>query len=273
MQLHVKITQGLFLFAFLILFSCKTSNNNNAFTEESSGEPTEIIEYNNPPAEGFNFQESTPHAIVMADQIMNAMGGRQQWDDTKVISWNFLGFRTLLWDKEHNKVRIDAPGDKLVVALDMNDMTGKVWKNGEAIVKEDSVKEYLKWGKNVWINDSYWLFMPFKLKDSGVTLTYVREDTTLTGVRSDVLRLTFAGVGVTPQNAYEVWVDIKEKLIKQWAYYKDAKQEEPSFVKPWTDYQNYKGILLSGERGDRDITDIKVMNKVPKGAFEDPKPL
>ena len=115
--------------------------------------------------------------------------------------------------------------------------------------------------------------MPFKLKDSGVTLTYVGEDTTQTGVKADLVRLTFEGVGVTPQNAYNVWIDYDNKLIQQWAYFSDATNEEPNFVLPWTDYEKYGDIMLSGERGDRDLTDIKVLKKAPKGAFESPEPI
>ncbi len=259
---------GLMLISLALFISCKPSTPKDSFSStDTSGEPSEIIDYNNPPAEGFNFEASSPHAIVMADKIMHAMGGRDAWDKTEVISWNFLGIRTLLWDKANNRVRIDIPSENKVVTLNMDEMNGKAWENGEEITGDD-LTEQLKWAKSAWINDSYWLFMPFKLKDSGVTLTYVKEDTTLTGIRSDVLQLTFENVGDTPQNKYEIWVDIEDKLIKQWAFYREASQAEPSFVKPWTEYKDYDGLLLAGERGDRDITDIKVLKKVPKGAFE-----
>lgn len=258
--------------ALAMMASCKPADK-TGFADDAGGEPTEIVVYNNPPAEGFDIEGSTPHAIVMADQIMNAMGGREKWDQTNVIFWNFLGVRTLLWDKANNKVRIDIPSSKMVIALDMNDMTGNVWKDQVKYTQEDSVSKYLEQGRKMWINDSYWLVMPFKLKDSGVTLTYVGEDTTRQGNRADVLRLTFKNVGVTPDNAYDVWVDFDTRLIEQWAYYKEATQDEPNFVLPWTDYQDYNGLLLSGERGDRDLTNIKVLKSVPKGAFESPEPL
>jgi hypothetical protein len=32
----------------------------------------------------------------------------------------------------------------------------------------------LRKGKNWWINDAYWLVMPWKLQDPGVTLSYVK---------------------------------------------------------------------------------------------------
>ncbi|MEQ9305278.1 MAG: hypothetical protein RJQ14_15320 [Marinoscillum sp.] len=265
----------LYIWLPVLFVSCKSSTSNSAESFENSAPEikSKVVVYNNPPAEGFNVEESSPIAVLMADQVMNAMGGREAWDKTNVIYWNFFGARTLLWDKENHKVRIDIPKDEMILSLNMNDMSGKVWKSGEPMTNIDSLTKYLERAKRIWINDSYWLVMPFKLKDSGVTLSYVAEDTTQTGIRCDVLRLTFEGVGVTPQNAYDVWVDIDEKQIKQWAYYSEANQSEPNFVLPWTDYQQYGDIKLSGERGERDLTDIAVLKKVPKGAFDSPEAL
>ena len=55
----------------------------------------------NPPAEGFNLEASDSIAIALADSVMQASGGRKAWDDTHYVSWNFFGFRTLLWDQIH----------------------------------------------------------------------------------------------------------------------------------------------------------------------------
>lgn len=262
------------LIALLALASCKSSNSNSEFSDDFGDKvKTEVVVYNNPPAEGFNAEESSPFAVVLADQVMHAMGGREAWDKTNVLYWNFFGARTLLWDKENNRVRIDIPGNEMVMALNMDDMSGKVWQGGEELQNADSVEKYLEQGKRIWINDSYWLVMPFKMKDSGVTLFYVGEDTTMTGVKADVVRMTFDNVGVTPDNAYEVWIDYDNKLVQQWAYYSKAENPEPNFVLPWTDYKEYGKILLSGERGERDLTEIQVLKKAPKGAFESPEPL
>jgi hypothetical protein len=43
--------------------------------------------------------------------------------------------------------------------------------------------------------------------------------------------------------------------------------DTPNFVTPWNDYQKHGSILLGGDRGDRDITEIKVLDKVPPEAF------
>lgn len=241
--------------------------------DEFTGEdiPTsEVIDLHNPPAEGFNQEGSDFTAMLIADKAMSAMGGRANWDATNAISWNFFGYRKHIWDKAGNRVRIDYLKEPLSVALDMNTMTGKVWKNKKELTETDSLKKYLNAAKSDWINDSYWVVMPFKLKDSGVTLEYYGEDTTKTGIRCDVLRLTFEEVGDTPDNAYHVWVDVDTRLVRQWAWYVNALDTEPRFVLPWDNYKNYGSILLADERGDRNITEIEVLAKAPEHLFSKP---
>lgn len=109
--------------------------------------------------------------------------------------------------------------------------------------------------------------MPFKLKDSGLTLKYLRQDTTQAGIPAYLLQLTFQEVGDTPENKYHVYVDTGSYLVRQWAYFPRAGDEEPAFVTPWDDYRQYGAILLSGNRGKRALADIKVLENVPEGAF------
>ena len=133
----------------------------------------------------------------------------------------------------------------------------------------DSLTKYLDMGKKVWINDSYWLLMPFKLKDSGVTLKYAGNGKTEKGEEADVLQLTFAGVGVTPDNMYNVWVDKKSRLVTQWAYYEQSTDQQPKIINPWDDYRQYGKILIAGSRGERGpMTPIQVSDTVPTGIFD-----
>ena len=50
----------------------------------------------NPPAPGFDIEHSDPAAVELADSVMAAMGGRDNWDNTRFISWNFSSIRTFL---------------------------------------------------------------------------------------------------------------------------------------------------------------------------------
>lgn len=221
---------------------------------------------NNPPADGFDLENSDPSAIEIADLVMEAMGGRLAWDGTRYLAWDFFGTRKLLWDKLTGDVRIDFP-DSTVYLVNIYDGSGKAHKQGEEVVSPDSLAKELERGKDIWINDSYWLVMPFKLKDSGVTLKHLGTRKTLEGTPSHVLELTFKEVGVTPQNRYLIYVDTTTNLVNQWAFYREAGQDSANFVLPWGDYKQYGDILLSEERGERDLSKVMVFEALPEEIF------
>jgi hypothetical protein len=62
---------------------------------------------------------------------------------------------------------------------------GKVYENGTLVQDEIKVNGLLE--KALWINDSYWLVMPWKLQDPGVNLTYVKTDQLSNGTTADIL--------------------------------------------------------------------------------------
>ena len=222
----------------------------------------------NPPAPGFDMEHSDPAAVELADSIMAAMGGRENWDNTRFISWNFFGRRNLVWDKKQGDVRIESLPDSTIYLVNINDLKGRVRVKGQELTEPDSLKKMLEKAKSIWINDSYWLVMPFKLKDTGVTLKYLGEDTILTGEKCNVLELTFNNVGDTPENKYRVYVDLQDNLVKQWAYFKEASQDSASQIWPFDNYKRYGNILLSADRSDnRGPRDVRIDEKLPREVF------
>lgn len=218
---------------------------------------------------GFNVESSDPEAILIADKVMNAMGGRNSWDDTKAISWTFFGKRRLIWDKHSGNVRIDFTDTDEIIIVNIHNTEGRAFANGKEITNKDTLANYLQKGKSIWINDSYWLVMPFKMKDTGVTLHYLGLDTLNGGQDHHLIQLTFENVGDTPENAYYVWVDSEKYLVNQWAFFRNWRDPEPAFIHPWKDYKKYGELLLSGNRGSgRSLTDIMVMNSLPQETFE-----
>ena len=110
--------------------------------------------------------------------------------------------------------------------------------------------------------------MPYKLKDSGVTLKYLGE----VGAEDSLqhkLQLTFEEVGDTPENKYWVMVDDSRKLVSEWLFFTRFDDKEPRFSTPWADYERHGTILLSGNRGRGQLTDINVFEEVPDEVFKD----
>lgn len=229
------VTNHLVFISSLLLLAC-------------SPKPESLTELN-PAADGFDMVNSEPAAIQLADSIMAAIGGRENWDKTRYISWNFFGRRDLVWDKQQGRVRIESPSDSSIYLVNINTGAGRVKFHGVELTEPDTLKKMLERAKGIWINDSYWLTMPFKLKDSGVTLKYMGQDT-LKSSRYNILQMTFANVGFTPENKYKLYVGIQDKMIKYWAYFNEAKKDTANFIRPWDNYQKYGNVLLSADRSD-----------------------
>lgn len=223
----------------------------------------------NPPAPGFDRVGSDGRAVQIADAVMAAMGGRAAWDETQLITWNFDGVRKLVWDKWSGDVRVDNLHDDQTVLLNINNDMGRVFRNGDELTNPDSVNRYVKQGKRNWVNDSYWLLMPFRLKDTGVTLKYLGDELTQSGRPADVLQLTFKPGNTMAGGKYKVWVDKKSRLVTQWAHYPKLTDQTPLFVLPWDDYEQHGDILLSSDRGEHDLTDIMVFTGLPGEVFSD----
>ncbi len=244
----------------LTFIACESSSYKEA-------DSSTIHTHGNPHAEGFDLENSDAKAIAIADEVMEAMGGYKNWVDTRYIKWNFFNNRRLLWDKQTGDVKVESIKSDAVMVVNIHTDEGMAKKNGQLVTHPDSLKPMLKGAKNAWINDSYWLVMPFKLKDSGVTLKYIGEDTTNVGKLSDVLSLTFKEVGVTPQNKYHVFVDKESRLVTQWQFFLQASDENPRFSIPWHDYKKQGNILLSADRGGNKLTEVEVLETLEADAF------
>lgn len=246
----------------LIFANCKNEySGENAATAGSS--------HNYPPEIGFNLDSSDAEAMALADEVMAAMGGYDNWKNTHYLSWNFFGRRKSLWNKWTGDVRIEVPESETIILVNVNDSTGKVSQGGKILLPSDTLcEQLLRKGITWWINDSYWLVMPFKLKDSGVTLRYLGERMTQDSTLADCMQLTFENVGLSPEHKYQVYVDKTTKLVCQWDYFDNFKNETPAFSTPWKDYQEYGKVLLSSSRGQNALSEIQVLETVDEKRFE-----
>jgi len=197
------------------------------------------------------------------------MGGAKNWDKTRYLQWNFFGRRMWYWDKKTGNVRCEIPEQGTRIAMNINDKSGNVFAHDVIQTHADSLEKFLEMGYRMWINDSYWLVMPFKLQDPGTTIKYQGQKSNAKGAICEILELTFSDVGVTPDNKYLVYVDLKSNLIVQWDYFREYSDAEPRMSTPWTGYNTYDNILLSGGRGKRGLSDIAVYKKLPAELFTD----
>ncbi|MCH8165205.1 MAG: DUF5329 family protein [Planctomycetes bacterium] len=235
----------------------------------------------NAPEPAFDLEGSDAKAIELADAVMAKMGGRRAWNETRYIVWNFFGQRRHVWDKREGRVRIELDGPEgvpYVYVLNIDTKSGRAWKGGQEVTDPDELARMMDQAEAMWINDSYWLVMPYKLTDAGVTLKFLGERAMEGGRIADVLQLTFKDVGRTPNNKYHVYVAKDSGLVEQFDYYEHSDDPTPRISRPWHNWKRFGRIMLSGDRGERHgrparLTDIAVFGELPETVFAGPEPV
>ncbi len=228
-----------------------------------------------PAAEGFDAAGSDAAAVAVADRVMREMGGYENWKNARYFAWSFFGGQYQVWDKYSGDFHWEK--DTLVANYNLNTRLGQVYSRGQDISATPAGRKVLDKLPAIWINNAYWLLMPFKLKDSGVTLTHKGEGKTMDGAPADVLQMTFKNVGVTPQNRYEVLVNRATGLVDEWAYFAKADDAQPAFRRRWNEYARHGALLLAAGRSDATkparLDNIAQLQTLPAGTMTSPTPI
>jgi hypothetical protein len=200
---------------------------------------------------GQDLNGSDPRAVAIADQVMAALGGKQQWDSLHGLRWSFgsmLGdsvrsSRRHAWDKMTGQHRVDGvnrQGQSYTLIHTLGDTTsGMAWVNGNRI-EGDSLKKLIQRANALWINDTYWMLMPYKLRDPGVTLQFA-GDTTMSGRTYDKLALSFNHVGLTPGDHYWVYVNRADHRVERWEMVLEGDQPPP-VAYTWEGWEQHDGL-------------------------------
>lgn len=224
---------------------------------------------------------SDPAAVALAEEVMAALGGREAWDAAHHIRFRFAGARTHHWDKWSGDHRLEGTtrdGVRYVVLQNIDTRKGRVWLDGVEATGE-AAAEWLERGYGAWINDTYWLLVPYKLLDPGVNLVRL-DDAAIDGTTWQVLELTFGEVGLTPGDRYRIYIHPETKLVGRWDYVlEDYEPGQAATAWVWDGWQRYGGIMLaSGRRkveGDRELPlgDLAVLEEVAPSVYTDPAPV
>jgi hypothetical protein len=224
-------------------------------------------------------EEEDEKANAIADEMMQALGGRESWDRARFLRFTFVrqGRRlNLTWDRESGRYRLEAVNDSgvpYVVVMNLATRQGRAVVEGRPIDGAE-LSEYLNLASRIWAGETYWLLAPYKLRDPGAVLTYDGEET-VGGTVQDRMHLRFEGVGMTPGDQFWLYVNRKTRLLERWRYRLQSGNEGDY---RWTSWQRFGGILLATERmganGDRILfEDIIVTDSLPDEVFTSLAPM
>jgi hypothetical protein len=227
-----------------------------------------------------------PEVTRVHSRMVETMAPGNGWERTRYIQWDWMvnrgegvepTRRSHRWDRWQNDLRTEAAVDgQQMIALFNHDepLAGRVWLDGE--LQEGARADSLLTRANaMFVNDSYWLLMPYKWTDPGVRAEYLGEQTDDDGRRWEVVQLSFEDVGLTPQNMYHAFVNPETGLMERW-HYIAREGAEPSMVN-WSGWRFFGPIMLAPDRPVDGVSRIYFENLVadtvvPEGALAAPAP-
>lgn len=226
--------------------------------------------------------DSDRRAITIANRVMEALGGRARWEALRGLRWSFevviddtmRSSRRHAWDKRTNWHRVEGTnrqGVPFVMVDQIETGRGMAWMNATPM-EGDTVAKLTRRAKSLWTNDTYWMLMPFKLRDPGVHLMDA-GDTTIAGTTFDRLALHFENVGETPRDRYWVYVNRANHRVERWDY---ILQDQPPPPQTWTweGWEQHGGLWFpTVHRNGTTVIytrRIETVNQFPPGTFRRP---
>ena len=231
----------------------------------------------------FDPSKSDEKALAIADQTMSAMGN-DAWSKAHYIKFTFVVkkgetrsiVRTHYWDRFGQRSRMEGPsrdGKPVVAVVDHKTHEGQATVDGQLLFDKDA-KKYVDIAYGSLINDSYWLFMSFKLKDPGVRLRY-EGDLKTGSITYDKIQLSFDdGIGLTSKDKYWLYVNRANHTIERWSYVLEGQGASAAPTAwDWTDWTDVGGMKLAMRKtqpgGDVEIVleNVQVPESLPESVF------
>jgi hypothetical protein len=195
--------------------------------------------------------EADPRAREIAEKTMTAMGGAEAFAAARLLRFDFTPVRegrvtstfSHWWDRHTGAYRLEGRNKEGIpyrVLFDVDNRTGRAWLGDRELAGEELAR-YLEMGYGRFINDSYWLLMPWKWLDPGVILRHEGQRT-IDGRDFEVLALSFgSGVGLTSNDRYWAYVATDTWRMERWAYLLQTAEGAPGEGEPtewaWEDWQ------------------------------------
>lgn len=247
--------------------------------EPEPREPEEPDAATQPPLEQHEFDD--PEVTRIHSRMIGAMAPEAGWERARYLEFDWVIprdgnelRRSHRYDRWEGVARVEMAHDDgtLVAVFPVDDpASGTARVDGEPLEGAEA-REALEGAHRAHINDSYWLLMPYKWADPGVTAEYLGEEEDPDGRTWEVVELRFhEDVGLTPQNVYRAFVNPETGLMERWHHHRDA-DADPSPAE-WTGWETFGPLELATRRernGDLFIAfeNIRVEEEVPDGALE-----
>lgn len=187
-----------------------------------------------------------PRADAIADSMLQALN-YEAYDTIEKISWSFPMGHHFEWNKHKDEVQV--MWDNYRVTLNPNTQKGTATLNGKKLEGAEK-KEALDNAYSYFVNDSFWLLAPFKVKDPGTERYFVERE------EGTGLMVTYNQGGETPGDTY-LWILDENYRPKSWKMWTSVVPID-GLQYSWEDWQKYNGAWLA--RNHKGLFDIPITN-------------
>ncbi|TYA84097.1 hypothetical protein [Seonamhaeicola marinus] len=164
--------------------------------------------------------------LTVAEKIANAHGF-QNWDKVSEIQFRFGKKRLWNWNPKTNDVKLTTDTDTIAYNTKSVDTTS--YKADQA-----------------FINDKFWLLIPFQLVwDTSASISEPIEATApVAKTTMHKITITYSNEGgYTPGDAYDIFYN-DDYIIKEWIF-RRGNSPEPNLINTFENLQDFNGIKIA----------------------------
>lgn len=172
--------------------------------------------------------------LSIAEKIANAHGYKN-WKNVEKIAFTFKVDRDTI--KGKGRTWEWWPKQDIV--------SYRISKDSVVVVKGNQMEIFIDYDK-AFINDKYWLLVPFQLVwDTSATISEPKKvESPINKEQLDMITITYPDEGgYTPGDAYDIYYD-EDYLIREWTY-RQGNSPEPTLTNTFENYQDFNGIKIA----------------------------
>lgn len=175
------------------------------------------------------------NTFSIAEKIANAHG-YENWKNVSEVRFTFKVDRDSVKGKGRRWVW-EPKSDRITLTI------------GDEIItyKRSTIDSTNLAADRAFINDKFWLFVPFQLVwDSAASISSPKKSTApVSQTEMQMITLSYpdSAGGYTPGDAYDIYFDDKY-LIREWTFRK-GNSLEPTLSTTFENYQNFNGLTLA----------------------------
>lgn len=226
-------------------------------------------------------QDTAPQAEAVWGRLTRAMGGMEAFQAPRYLLFQFVvqskgetvADYDHAWDRQTGDYRltgVNEEGKPFIALFNIHRYEkGVAWVDGKQL-DGDALTLMLRSAYQRFINDSYWLLMPWKWEDPGVHLE-MQDPQMMDGSTYDVVNLTFdQGIGLTSRDRYWAYVSRENGLMEHWGFILEGTDATEPSLWDWEDWEDAgNGVLLSRRKSNRE-RDLAIV--FPKAQLTDTVP-